>query len=60
MRLIVLTHGHADHAGSAAALREKTGAKVAVHRLDADKVREGRQGGSYFLLELREGFLGSF
>ena len=44
VRLIVLTHGHADHAGSAAALREKTGAKVAVHRLDADKVREGRQG----------------
>jgi glyoxylase-like metal-dependent hydrolase (beta-lactamase superfamily II) len=44
IRLIVLTHGHADHAGSAAALREKTGAKVAVHRLDAEKVREGRQG----------------
>lgn len=44
IRLIVVTHGHADHAGSAAALKEKTGAKVAVHRLDADKVREGRQG----------------
>ncbi|WP_440947978.1 MBL fold metallo-hydrolase [Methanosarcina sp. T3] len=44
IRLIVLTHGHADHAGSAAALREKTGAKVAVHRMDADKVREGNQG----------------
>jgi len=44
VRLIVLTHGHADHAGSAAALREKTGAKVAVHRLDAEKVREGQQG----------------
>ncbi len=44
IRLIVLTHGHADHAGSAAALREKTGAKVAVHCLDADKVREGNEG----------------
>lgn len=44
IRLIVLTHGHADHAGSAAALREKTGAKIAVHRLDADKVREGMEG----------------
>jgi len=44
LRLIVLTHGHADHAGSAAVLREKTGAKVAVHRLDADKVRKGIQG----------------
>jgi len=44
IRLIVLTHGHADHAGSTAALREKTGAKVAVHRLDADKVRNGMAG----------------
>lgn len=44
IRLMVLTHGHAGHAGSAAALRGKTGAKVAVHRLDADKVHEGRQG----------------
>lgn len=26
--LIVLTHGHADHAGSAAALRERTGAPI--------------------------------
>ncbi|HII01801.1 TPA: MBL fold metallo-hydrolase [Methanosarcinaceae archaeon] len=44
LRLIILTHGHADHAGSAAALQEKTGAKVAVHRMDADKVRKGIQG----------------
>lgn len=44
LRLILLTHGHGDHAGSAALLREKTGAPVAVHRNDAGKVREGVQG----------------
>lgn len=44
VKLIVLTHGHPDHAGSAAKLREITGAKVAVHCLDADKLRTGSQG----------------
>ncbi len=43
-RLIVLTHCHPDHAGSASILREKTGAKVLIHRLDADKLRNGTQG----------------
>lgn len=32
---IVLTHFHADHVGSAAALRARTGARVAIHELDA-------------------------
>jgi len=41
VRLILLTHGHVDHFGSAAALRERTGAPVAVHTLDADAVRQG-------------------
>jgi len=41
IRLILLTHGHTDHFGSAAALRERTGALVAVHALDADAVRQG-------------------
>lgn len=39
--LILLTHGHSDHFGSAAALRERTGAPVAVHPLDAPAVRRG-------------------
>jgi hydroxyacylglutathione hydrolase len=30
--LILLTHGHADHAGGAGAVRELTGAKVAMHK----------------------------
>ena len=42
--LILLTHGHADHAGSALWLRETTGAPVALHEGDAGMVRSGRQG----------------
>jgi hydroxyacylglutathione hydrolase len=41
IRLILLTHGHVDHFGSAAALRERTGAPVAIHALDAEAVRQG-------------------
>ena len=32
---IVLTHFHIDHAGSAKRLKELTGAKIAIHELDA-------------------------
>ncbi len=41
IRLILLTHGHIDHFGSAAALRERTGAPIAIHALDAEAVRQG-------------------
>ena len=41
LRLILITHGHTDHFGSAAALQERTGAQVAVHALDADALRQG-------------------
>jgi len=41
VRLILITHGHADHFGSAAALRERTAAPVAVHARDAEAVRRG-------------------
>ena len=40
--LILLTHGHVDHFGAAAALRRLTGAAVAVHRADAASLRDGR------------------
>ncbi len=36
--LIVNTHGHGDHTVGNAGLKKRTGAKVAVHRLDADRV----------------------
>jgi hydroxyacylglutathione hydrolase len=41
IRLIILTHGHSDHAGSARRLRELTGAKLVAHHADAAIV-EGR------------------
>ncbi|MDP2949348.1 MAG: MBL fold metallo-hydrolase [Chloroflexota bacterium] len=44
IRLIVLTHGHFDHAGSAQAISDMTGASIAAHRLDVD-VAEGRVAG---------------
>ncbi len=42
--LILLTHGHGDHAGSAKELRDKTGAAIAVHTGDAAMVRTGDVG----------------
>ena len=51
--LILLTHGHGDHAGSAAALRERTGAPVALGAGDEEKCRTGVD------VEMRgRGFLG--
>ncbi|MCU0631849.1 MAG: MBL fold metallo-hydrolase [Methanolinea sp.] len=44
LRLILLTHGHPDHAGSALALKDLTGAPVAIHHNDAHMLRAGRQG----------------
>jgi glyoxylase-like metal-dependent hydrolase (beta-lactamase superfamily II) len=34
IQLIVLTHGHADHVGSAKRVKEFTGAKIALHEYD--------------------------
>ena len=42
--LILLTHAHSDHAGSAGELRKATGAPVAVHRGDLDMLRRGDNG----------------
>lgn len=39
---IVLTHTHPDHAGGAADLAARTGARVAVHEHDADSAEAGR------------------
>ncbi len=42
LRLILITHAHADHYGSAAALKRITGAPVAIHRLDAQAMATGK------------------
>jgi glyoxylase-like metal-dependent hydrolase (beta-lactamase superfamily II) len=44
LALILLTHGHSDHAGCAAELKRRSGAQVALHTGDAELVREGRNG----------------
>jgi hydroxyacylglutathione hydrolase len=41
LRLIFITHAHIDHYGSAAALRALSGAKIAVHRSDAEAMAGG-------------------
>lgn len=41
---IIVTHCHIDHAGALAALQENTSAKVYMHPLDAEQVRQGRAG----------------
>jgi len=43
VKTIVLTHSDIDHAGSAARLREKTKAKVAVHEADAPRLSGEKQ-----------------
>ena len=42
LRLIYITHGHLDHYGSAASLREHTGAPIAAHEADAEAMRQGK------------------
>lgn len=42
LRLILLTHGHFDHYGSAAEIKRQTGAMIAIHSNDADNLKFGR------------------
>jgi len=44
LALILLTHGHSDHAGCAGELRRRTGAQIAIHAGDAALARSGRNG----------------
>lgn len=55
LKLIILTHGHTDHAGNAEYLRDKYGVKIAMHKGDTRMVETGdmfidAQGGLFFRL----------
>ena len=41
IKIIVATHGHADHVGAIAEVKEATGAPVAIHSHDAGSLRGG-------------------
>jgi glyoxylase-like metal-dependent hydrolase (beta-lactamase superfamily II) len=41
IQLIVLTHGHADHVGSALSVRKTTGARIALHEFDKEMFENG-------------------
>jgi hydroxyacylglutathione hydrolase len=42
LSLIIITHGHSDHMGSASDLRKATGAKTMVHSLDSAVIKTGK------------------
>jgi len=42
LELIVVTHGDPDHSGNAAYLRDTYGAKIAMHRVEAPTVEQGK------------------
>jgi hydroxyacylglutathione hydrolase len=44
LALILLTHGHSDHAGGAAELKRRSGAQIALHIGDAELARSGQNG----------------
>jgi glyoxylase-like metal-dependent hydrolase (beta-lactamase superfamily II) len=41
IKVIVLTHGHMDHTGALAAVKQDTGAEIAIHAEDAPFLRAG-------------------
>ena len=42
IRHLVLTHGHVDHAGSAAEVRRRTGAQTYAHAADLELINKGK------------------
>jgi hydroxyacylglutathione hydrolase len=57
LKLIILTHGDFDHTGNAAYLRQKFGARIAMHRDDAGMLERGdifwnRKSGNFLIRAL--------
>ena len=42
IQLVILTHGHFDHVGSAKHIRDLTGARIAMHRADKEQLEKDR------------------
>lgn len=42
IKLILITHGHFDHIGSAQEIQAMTGAKIAMHELDKENLEKGQ------------------
>ena len=43
IKLLIITHGHFDHIGSAKAIKEITGAKIAMHELEKDWLEKSQK-----------------
>ena len=41
LKLLILTHAHYDHAGSARKLKELTGCRIVIHRSESHRFRKG-------------------
>jgi hydroxyacylglutathione hydrolase len=42
IQLVILTHGHFDHIGSANTIRQQTGAKVVLHQADKEQLEKDK------------------
>ena len=42
VKLILLTHGHLDHFGGAPGLKRRLGCMIAIHQMDVEGPRSGR------------------
>ena len=50
---IFLTHGHFDHIGGAREIRDRYGAPILIHKLDADKLSDNKKNLSVLSVPLR-------